>query len=92
MSVQNKYLLSVGHKSKLREQIIIGARNYNKYLVNKVFKIVCDDGTEVNVRFCASDFHHMTGLCSNLKDKDFYEKCIAGTIDAGNIDLNQKYN
>ncbi len=41
--------LSIGHKAKLRAQIISGARNYNKYLVNKVFKIICEDGTEIDV-------------------------------------------
>ena len=36
--------LSAGHKAKLRKQLIVGARNYNKYLANKIFKIICDDG------------------------------------------------
>lgn len=92
MSVQNNHTLSVGHKARLRKQIIIGARNYNKYLINKVFKIVCEDGTEVNVTFYISDFKHMTGLRSNLDDEAFYRRCASGTIDIGNIDTNQKYN
>lgn len=92
MSVQGKYSLSVGHKTKLRSQIITGARNYNKYLVNKIFKIICEDGVDVDIRFFASDFKHMTGLYSNLDDEAFYQRCLRGTIDVGNIDTNQKYN
>ena len=44
MSIQNMHSLSAGHKAKLRKQLIVGARNYNKYLANKIFKIICDDG------------------------------------------------
>lgn len=57
MSTRHIYSLSDGHKTKLRKQIIIGARNYKKYLTGKVFKIVWEDGTEVDVRFFGSDFH-----------------------------------
>lgn len=92
MSTRNMNLLSVGYKIKLRKQIVAGARNYNKYLVNKVFKLVCEDGTEVDLRFFTSDFKHMTGLYSNLNDNLFYENCVSGRIDLGNINNKQKYN
>lgn len=92
MSAHSNNTLSDGHKAKLRSQIITGARNYNKYLAGKIFKIVCEDGMEVDVRFYVSDFKHMTGLRSNLGDESFYEKCLSGTIDIGNISANQKYN
>lgn len=92
MSVHSENSLSVGHKARLRKQIITGARHYNNYLVGKVFKIVCEDGTEVDIRFYVSDFKHMTGLRSNLDDESFYERCVSGTIDIGNIATDQKYN
>ncbi len=92
MHVNNKYSLSIGHMGRLRKQIIVGARNYHKYLVNKVFKLICEDGTEVCIRFHISDFKHMTGLYSNLDDVSFYQKCVSGTIDVGNINAKQKYN
>ncbi len=92
MHVNNKHSLSVGRIMRLRKQIIVGARNYHKYLVNKVFKLVCEDGTEVDIRFYISDFKHMTGLYSNLDDRNFYQKCFSGTIGIGNIDVRQKYN
>lgn len=92
MGTRKKYPLSDGHKAKLRKQIITGARNYDKYLVNKVFKLVCEDGTEVDVRFFGSDFKHMTGLYSDLNDDEFYRNCILGKIDIGNIATDQKYN
>ena len=86
------YLLSEGHKFRLRKQIITGARNYNKYLINKVFKIVCEDGTEIDVRFFGSDFKHLTGLDSDLDNEKFYKNCVSGVIDIGNINDDQKYN
>ena len=82
------YLLSDGHKLRLRKQIITGARNYNKYLINKVFKIVCEDGTEINVRFFGSDFKHLTGLNSDLDNEKFYKNCVSGVIDIGNMRFN----
>lgn len=84
--------LSIGHKQKLRNQIITGARNYQHYLVNKVFKIVCEDGVSVDVRFFINDFKHLTGLYSDLDDASFYENCCSGHISTGNIDTSQKYN
>ena len=84
--------LTEGHKEKLRNQIIIGARNYKKYLMNKVFLIVCEDGLEYEVRFFKGDYKHLTGIISNLNDDDFFEYCVNAKIDKGNIDTNQKYD
>lgn len=39
---------SLERKEKLRNQIITGAQNYDKFLLNKVFKIVCDDNSTVH--------------------------------------------
>ena len=50
MNVHSNNALSEGHKTKLRNQIIAGARNYYKYLAGKIFKSVCENGMEVNVR------------------------------------------
>ena len=60
MGKQKGYPLSNGHKAKLRKQIISGARNYNKYLINKVFRIVCEDGTEVDIRYKIFCFRFQT--------------------------------
>ena len=70
--------LSEGHKEKLRNQIITGAQNYDKFLLNKVFKIVCDDNSTVDIRFFSNDFKHLTGLYSNLSDSEFYNNCCNG--------------
>lgn len=86
------YDLSIGHKQKLRNQIITGARNYQHYLVNKVFKIVCEDGMSVDIRFFTNDFKHLTGLYSDLDNNSFYENCCSGYISTGNIRTSQKYN
>lgn len=84
--------LSEGHKEKLRNQIVTGARNYKKFLMDKVFLIVCEDGFEYEARFFKRDYKHLTGLYSNLNDEIFFEYCCKGIIDKGNIDTNQKYN
>lgn len=84
--------LTEGHKEKLRSQIITGAQNYNKFLLNKVFKIICDDNSTVDIRFFSNDFKHLTGLYSDLNDSEFYNNCCTGHISSGNIDTNQKYN
>lgn len=34
----------------------------------------------------------MTGLHSDLNDNDFFQNCLSGKIDIGNIDTAQKYN
>ncbi|MDO4266586.1 MAG: PBECR4 domain-containing protein [Eubacteriales bacterium] len=85
-------IISLGHREKLRNQIIEGARNYNKYLVKKTFCIICEDGSETEVHFNAADYKHLTGIKSDLNDLDFYKDCIKGTIDVGNISSEQKYN
>ena len=84
--------LSENMKRRLRNYIISGARNYNKYLADKVFKIVCEDGDTVEIRFFISDFKHLTGLYSDLKNNEFYKECIHGTISIGNINTKQKYD
>lgn len=84
-------ILTDGHKEIIRKQIISGARNYKKLLMDKVFLIVCEDGAEYEVRFFKGDYKHLTGVYSNLDD-DFFEYCVNGKIDKGNIDTNQKYD
>ena len=85
-------ILSDGHKEKIRSQIISGARNYKKQLMDKVFLIVCEDGIEYEVRFFRGDYKHLTGIYSNLSDDDFFEYCVSGKVDKGNIDTQQKYD
>ena len=88
----DKHPLSEGHKLKLQEKITKGAKNFEKYLNNKCFKIVCEDGTETVVRFFQSDFKHLTGIESDLDDNDFYNKCLNDHISTGNILTDQKYD
>lgn len=59
-------ILSDGHKEKIRSQIISGARNYKKQLMDKVFLIVCEDGIEYEVRFFKGDYKHLTGMEERL--------------------------
>ena len=92
MAKETKNVLNDGQKERLRNKIIQGAKNFDTYLNDRCFKIVCEDDSETIVRFFQRDFKHLTGLKSNLSTKDFYDKCLNSTISTGNIDTDQKYN
>lgn len=87
-----KHELTEGHKLRLQGNIIQGAKNYETYLNDKSFKIICEDNSETIVRFFQKDFKHLTGIDSNLDEDDFYDMCRLGTISTGNIETEQKYN
>ena len=84
--------LSEGHKNRLKQSIIQGAENYERYLRDKCFKVVCEDGTHTLVRFFHGDFKHLSGIQSDLNENDFYTKCIRREISTGNILTDQKYD
>ena len=86
------YQLTEGNKTRLREKIVQGAKNYDKYLNNKCFKIICEDGIHTEVRFFQDDFKHLTGIESDLNESDFYAKCCKDLISTGNILTNQSYD
>lgn len=87
-----RHEIQTNKKLYLRKCSIEGARNYNHYLVGKVFLIICEDGTESLIRFFKTDFVHLTGIESNLRDNAFYKQCIVGKLTDGNINNYQKYN
>ena len=89
---KDKHELTEGHKLRLQGNIIQGAKNYEKYLNDKCFKIICEDGSETIVRFFQGDFKHLTGIESDLIDDDFYDKCLNSKISTGNILTEQKYD
>lgn len=76
----------------LREKVITGADKYNRYLMNKVFLVVCEDGSLHNVRFFAKDFQHLTGVLSDLSEGEFFTRCSNRTLSVNNIAEQQKYN
>lgn len=87
-----KHQLTEGHKLRLHEKIIQGAKNFENYLNDKCFKIECEDKSETIVRFFQGDFKHLTGIESDLNDDDFYDKCLHHQIGTGNILTEQKYD
>ena len=87
-----KHILTDGNKHRLREKIIQGAINFEKYLTGKSFKIICEDKSETIVRFFKRDFKHLTGIDSDLNENEFYEKCLQSHIETGNIFNEQKYD
>jgi len=83
--------LTEGHKNRLKNNIIQGAQNYEKYLRDKCFQVICEDGTKTYVRFFHADFKHLSGIQSDLDESDFYKKCVECKLNTGNILTNQKY-
>lgn len=88
----NSRILSDGHKERIRQKIITGAQNYNLFLNEKKFKVICEDNSSYVVTFYGIDFQHLTGIKSDLNERFFYTNCVNGTIDNGNILTEQKYN
>lgn len=86
------YLINEGKRKRLRENAIKGAALYAQYLVDKIFLVICEDGSEYTLRFLKSDYRHLTGIDSNLDDDIFFDNCKARYLDIGNINEYQKYN
>ncbi|MCD7893804.1 MAG: PBECR4 domain-containing protein [Erysipelotrichaceae bacterium] len=84
--------LSASNKKRIINDVVIGARLYQKYLATKDFLIIADDGTYVEVRFHNSDFAHLVGIRSYLNDLSFYKNCVSGTIAENNIKDQQHYD
>jgi len=85
-------ILTEGNKSRLRASIIQGAINFEQYLNNKIFLILCEDNSQTKIRFFQEDYKHLTGVYSDLNDSEFYDKCKQGIISTGNISTLQKYD
>lgn len=86
------YRLTEENKVRLKGKIVKGAQNFEKYLNGKCFKIICKDGMQTEIHFFQDDFKHLTGIESNLSERDFYLKCKQGLISTGNIRTDQKYD
>lgn len=84
--------LTEGNKNRLRTCIIQGAINFEQYLNNKTFLILCEDNSQTQIRFFQEDYKHLTGIYSDLENTEFYDKCKHGIISTGNIDTLQKYD
>lgn len=87
--VQNT--LTEGNKNRLRTSIINGAVNFEQFLNDKTFFILCEDKSQTKIRFFQEEYKHLTGIYSDLEDAEFYSKCRQGHISTGNIDTVQKY-
>ena len=66
-------------KANLRKQIIVAANEYSQHLAGKVFLYVY--GNEYfEISFMTKQFKHLTGVASNLKANDFYNKAKSKTL------------
>lgn len=84
--------ISEGNKNRLRNKIIQGAKNYDIFLNNKKFLIICEDNSKIEINFFKEDFKHLTGINSDLSNSEFYKKAVNGTLSSANILTEQKYN
>ena len=86
------YTINIPERLNMRTKVLNGAKKYDTKLINKIFWIICDDGSQHNVRFFKKDFQHLTGLLSDLPESEFYKRCCDNTLSLNNILPNQKYN
>lgn len=76
----------------IRQKILAGAKCYKKYLMDKDFMVICEDGSIHRLKFFPKDFQHLTGILSDLSESDFFKRCYDKTISVQNILEDQKYN
>ena len=85
-------VLNNSEKDFLKESSIIGARFFERYLLEKDFLIITDDLMTHEITFKKRDFIHFTGLKVNISDNKFYNLCVKGHLARENISNYQKYN
>ncbi len=79
------------NKDKVIDELKEAAQLYQEYFLNKSF-IFIDEIYECTEVFCTkSDFAHLTGVYTKLKDKDFYDLCIKRKIVATQISFNDRF-
>lgn len=80
-------------KKKALDIIIKAAQNYQKYLQDKTFLIIYQNGIKtdaVQVGFRSSHFLHLTGVVTKLSAQRFYEKCLNRKLSFQDIELDNK--
>ena len=87
-----KRMLGVSEKHFIREKIIQGSRNYNKYLKGKSFLVVTEEIEFYIITFPAKKYRHLTGVTTSLKEEEFFTNCLSGKIAISQISNEQKYN
>ena len=88
----NESSLKNTDKIFLREKIIQGSRNYNKYLKDKEFIVITENNEIYSIVFPIKNFSHLTGLATSLKPNEFFRNCLDGKIALSQINTEQKYN
>jgi len=84
--------LNLNQKQRLRDYIIRGANQYSRFLCNKNFLLLCEDGSLHTVRFVKKEFKHLSGIASNLNASRFFELSLVAKLSVGNINTEQKYD
>ncbi|MGN0006350.1 MAG: PBECR4 domain-containing protein [Candidatus Gastranaerophilaceae bacterium] len=79
-------------KNKLRNYLIIAANKYSSYLIGKDFLILSDNYSVFTISFTIERFKHLTGITTNLSERNFYSKCRNGTLLFSDIETNQHYD
>ncbi len=86
------HTMTESNRLRMVNKVITGAKKYKNKLIGKEFFVVCDDGSDYNVRFFAKDFIHLTGIKSDLSDERFFDNSSKGILSMGNILESQKYD
>lgn len=68
------------------------AKLYQTYFLGKCFAFIDEDQGFEEVICTKGDFAHLTGVYTNLKDKDLYDKCINKTLQPTEIHFNERFD
>lgn len=88
ISMQNSF------KENARQQLLVAAQEYFA-LLNKTITIESNDfefQKKYIIKFNKSNFLHLTGVISNLKAADFFEKCYNSSISIDDFDYDEVKN
>ncbi len=81
-------------KEIVRQKLLVAAQEYFA-LINKIIVIESEDFTinkKYIIKFNKGNFLHLTGIISNLKANDFFEKCFNSSIKIDDIGYNEVKN
>ena len=80
-------------KERVRNVLISSAKDYNDNFANKLYLIFAKEfkfSKYYTVLAKEDNFLHLTGVATNLKPLDFYNKCISGNLLESDFDIGSK--
>lgn len=90
--LKTPFFMEQSFKTKVKNQLIEAANNYSKLLNIEILisSEYFSHGKEYVLRFYKSNFLHLTGVKTELKADNFFNKCFDGTIDENDFDCDSQ--